>query len=215
MGNVRATAGAASLNVPRTYHAGMPERAARQAAVLVPVKAFGAAKRRLSPALDAAGRHRLAREMAGRVLAAAGTLPVAVVCDDEEVAEWARLHQARVIREPGRGLNGAVAEGVKQLAADGFATVIVAHADLPLARTLEWVGLFDGVTLVPDRHDDGTNVIALPSECGFVFSYGPGSFTRHLNETRRLGLELRVVREARLGWDIDVPADLRELPAPT
>jgi 2-phospho-L-lactate/phosphoenolpyruvate guanylyltransferase len=191
----------------------MSEHRPAPVAVLVPVKAFGSAKRRLSPALDAPDRHRLARDMAGLVLDAAGSLPVAVVCDDPEVAGWAQGRGARVIREPGRGLNGAVAEGVRQLAAAGFERVIIAHADLPLARDLGWVGAFPGVTIVPDRHDDGTNVLAIPSDRDFRFAYGPGSFRRHVDEARRLGLGLRVVREARLGWDIDVPADLRVLSA--
>ena len=47
---------------------------------------------------------------------------------------------------------------------------------------------FAGVPLVPDRQDNGTNLIRLPVECGFRFSYGPCSFERHLQECARLGL---------------------------
>jgi 2-phospho-L-lactate guanylyltransferase len=183
-------------------------------AVLVPVKAFGHAKIRLAPALDAAQRAQLARTMAERVLAAAHPLPVAVVCDDVEVARWAAQQGALVISEPGRGLNGAVAAGVDALALAGFGRVIVAHADLPLATELSWVGSWAGVTLVPDRHDDGTNVACVPVRSGFRFSYGPGSFGRHRAEAERLDLPLRVVREAALGWDVDVPSDLTDLPGP-
>ena len=77
-------------------------------AVLVPVKAFGEAKRRLSSALDPAARAALARRMAANVVAAAAPFAVAVVCDDEDVAAWAHEHGALVLHEPGRGLNGAV-----------------------------------------------------------------------------------------------------------
>src|SRR5258708_32525759 len=84
-----------------------------QVAVLVPVKAFARAKVRLAPALDAAARAALAEAMASQVLAAATSLPVAVVCDDPGVADWARRHGARVVWEPGRGLNGAVEAGVR------------------------------------------------------------------------------------------------------
>ncbi len=35
---------------------------------------------------------------------------------------------------------------------------------------------------MPDRHDDGTNVIALPAALGFRFAYGPGSFRHHVAE---------------------------------
>ena len=177
-------------------------------AVLVPVKAFADAKLRLAPALPPERRAALAQAMAERVLAAAGRLPVAVVCDNAEVAVWAARHGAIVLAEPGRGLNGAVEAGVSQLAAAGARQVIVAHADLPLATDLSWVAHFSGVTLVPDRRRDGTNVACVPAGAGFAFSYGPGSFERHAIEARRLGLALRVVTEPLLAWDVDVPADL-------
>jgi 2-phospho-L-lactate guanylyltransferase len=64
------------------------------------------------------------------------------------------------------------------------------------------------VTLVPDRRDDGTNVVSVPTDAGFAFSYGPGSFRRHAAEARRLGLPVRVLREPGLGWDVDIPDDL-------
>ena len=177
-------------------------------AVLVPVKAFTEAKLRLAPALAGPERSRLARSMATHVLDAARTLPTAVVCDDREVADWARDHGALVVWEPGRGLNGAVEAGVERLGNAGALRVIVTHADLPLAGDLTWVAAFPGVTLVPDRRDDGTNVACVPAGAGFSFSYGPGSFHRHGAEARRLGLPLRVVREPLLGHDVDVPDDL-------
>ncbi len=179
-----------------------------RAAVLVPVKAFTAAKLRLASALDAGERADLARSMAGAVLRAAGELPTFIVCDDDEVAAWATGHGAGVLWRPGHGLNGAVTDGVAALNQLGFVRVIVAHADLPHARQLAWAAAFPGVTLIPDRRDDGTNVASVPASAGFTFSYGPGSFRRHGAEARRLGLGLRVVRAPRLGWDVDVPDDL-------
>jgi len=176
--------------------------------VLVPVKAFGAAKARLAPTLDPAGRDALARVMAARVLAAAGPLPVAVVCDDDEVARWAQRLGAMVLPEPGRGLNGAVEAGVERLGAAGASEVLVAHADLPFAHDVARLAGFAGVTLVPDRRDDGTNVVCVPTGAGFRFHYGPGSFVRHRAEAQRLGLPWRVVRDPELTWDVDVPDDI-------
>ena len=181
--------------------------------MLVPVKSFQRAKLRLAGALPAVERALLARAMATRVVHAAGALPVAVVCDDPGVAEWAADLGAVVVETPGHGLNRAVHTGVDLLAAAGARRVIVAHADLALAVELTWVARFDGVTLVPDRRDDGTNVLCLPTGGSFRFSYGPGSFRRHGHEARRLGLPVRVVREPLLGHDVDVPADLLPLAA--
>ena len=177
-------------------------------AVLVPVKAFDQAKVRLAPAMSAPERAALAQEMATRVVASAAGLAVAVVCDDAQVAAWARRLGALVIWEPGRGLNGAVQEGVARLAAAGAGLVVVAAGDLPLATDLRWVTRFPGVTIVPDRRRDGTNVIAVPTSVAFTFSYGPGSFARHLDEARRTGLPIRVVHSSPLAWDVDVPDDL-------
>jgi 2-phospho-L-lactate guanylyltransferase len=146
--------------------------------------------------------------MAANVLGAAAGLPTFVVCDDAEVARFAGELGAEVLWRPGLGLNGAVTDGVAALGDLGFDPVLVAHADLPLAVDLGWLARPGLVTLVPDRHDDGTNVACVPARARFTFSYGPGSFRRHAAEARRLGLAVRVVREPSLGWDVDVPDDL-------
>jgi 2-phospho-L-lactate/phosphoenolpyruvate guanylyltransferase len=177
-------------------------------AVLVPVKSFAEAKHRLHAALSDTERAALARATADRVLAAALPLPVAVVCDDRLVAGWARARGALVVWEPGRGLNGAVEDGVARLRTAGVTQVTVAHSDLPRAVDLPLVGEFAGITLVPDRYGNGTNVIALPTDCGFEFSYGPGSFARHRSEAARIGLPTRVLDRPDLAWDIDEPADV-------
>ena len=179
-------------------------------AVLLPVKSFAEAKLRLAPALDPGRRAALARAMATLVVAAAAPLPTAVVCDDAEVASWARDLGALVVWEPERGLNRAVEAGVARLAAGGAVRVVVAHADLPRARAgrLAAVARFGGVTIVPDHDDNGTNVICVPGDAPFTFSYGPGSFVRHAAEAHRLALPLRVVRDPSLSHDVDLPSDL-------
>jgi 2-phospho-L-lactate/phosphoenolpyruvate guanylyltransferase len=180
-------------------------------AVLIPVKGFGDAKKRLADHLTPAERVDLAKEMAALVVRAASPLPAFVVCDDDGVATWARSVGADVVWRPGHGLNGAVTDGVASLAAAGFERVVVAHADLPLARALAWVAEFDGVTIVPDRRDDGSNVIAVPAQAAFGFAYGAGSFRRHAAEATRLGLPLRVVRRpGDLGLDVDLAGDLAD-----
>lgn len=178
-------------------------------AVLVPVKRFEEAKLRLAPALDGPARAALAREMAEQVLRAARPLPVTVVCDDRGVADWATAAGVEVLWTAGLGLNRAVAEGVTHLRDNGFARVVVSHADLPLAALGSLAALpREGVVLVPDRHDDGTNVASVPADAGFQWSYGPGSFERHRQAAQALGLSLTVVRDAGLGWDVDTPDDM-------
>jgi 2-phospho-L-lactate guanylyltransferase len=93
---------------------------------------------------------------------------------------------------------------------------VVAHADLPRARSLASMAR-DGarpiVALVPCHRDDGTPVLSVPVDLAFRFSYGPGSYRRHAAEARRGGAGLRVVRDPDLAFDVDVPEDLATLDA--
>ncbi|MFZ0250696.1 MAG: 2-phospho-L-lactate guanylyltransferase [Acidimicrobiales bacterium] len=199
-------------NAPPTQHAAHPaDIGLGPEVVLIPVKAFHQAKRRLGTTLSDADRVQLVRAMAAHVVAASAPLPVAVVCDDEDVAQWASDVGATVMWEPGQGLNGAVRAGVDRLARAGACWVTVAHGDLPRAHGLGVLAPFDGVTLVPDRRDDGTNVLRLPAGSDFCFSYGPGSFRAHRAEATRLGLPVRVLRHPDLAYDVDWPADVMEL----
>jgi 2-phospho-L-lactate/phosphoenolpyruvate guanylyltransferase len=178
------------------------------AVVLVPVKAFADAKARLAVVLGDDERERLARWMSARVLAAAGELPTYVACDDESVATWAAEHGASILWHPGVGLNAAVNNSVADLRDTGVSDVIIAHGDLPRAHSLATVAQPGTLTLVPDRHGDGTNVVALPTDMPFQLAYGPGSFRRHLDAAIAGGLSVRVRRDPLLALDIDTPADL-------
>ena len=179
--------------------------------MLIPVKAFADAKARLEEVLDADARSTLARQMAETVIAAAAPLPVTVVCNDGEVASWAATLGASVIQLDEPGLTPAVTAGVEALANAGFETVIVAHGDLPRATDLAQCASFDGVTLVPDHHGDGTPVASVPARAGFRFAYGPGSFAAHVAEAERLGLAWRSLPDPDLSFDVDGPEDLAAL----
>jgi len=185
--------------------------------VLIPVKAFHDAKGRLSDALPPEERAQLARAMATHIVQAQTELPVFIACDDDGVAEWAAEVGAEVIWCPGTDLNGAVQQGVEHLRSAGYARVAVAHSDLPFASSLASIAAWPGVTLVPDRHRTGSNVISIPTAVPFTFAYGEGSLARHLREAVRHRCGLRIVHDTNLGWDIDHPADLEphpDLPSP-
>jgi 2-phospho-L-lactate guanylyltransferase len=185
-------------------------------AVLLPVKGFSGAKARLEPVLSAENRASLAAFTAAGVLEAAEGVDTFVVCDNDEVAQWARERGAMVVRQHSAGLNGAVANGV-DTATYKREWVLIAHSDLPFPEALLSVIDLDlvttTVTIVPDRHLDGTNVLVIPARCGFTFHYGPASFSAHQAEAKRIGLPVRVIQHEQLGLDIDTPEDLAQLPA--
>lgn len=177
-------------------------------AALIPVKAFGDSKSRLRSALDDSARTELAKELATGVVKACQGLDPHVICEDEEVAEWATGLGAAVIEPPLSGLNRVVRFGVDAVCHAGFSRALVAHADLADPTSLRDLAELDGVVLVPDLAKDGTNVVLVPTGVGFGFSYGPNSFARHLSEAERLGGPLHVVIDGGLALDLDDPADL-------
>jgi 2-phospho-L-lactate guanylyltransferase len=146
--------------------------------------------------------------MASSVVAAAHELPVLIVYDDPAVGVWATRVGANSIAATEPGLNAAVDAGREHLIEQGLDRVIIAHADLPHATDLRPVGEFDGITLVPDRAGDGTNVLCVPSDVDFTFCYGPSSFATHLRRAKATGRDVRVFNDPRLAWDVDHPDDL-------
>ena len=178
-------------------------------AVLVPVKRFTAAKGRLTDVLTSADRAGLAEWMASGVLEVVAEIPTFVACDDEAVASWAKRMGAHVIWGAGLGLNGAVDDGVAHIIAHGYDQVLVSHADLALPGALLDVAHEGRITLVPDRRDDGTNVMSFPASHPLRAAYGGGSFARHLGQAlAQTTAPVEVRRDLELSLDLDTARDL-------
>ena len=181
--------------------------------VLIPIKDFRQAKNRLAQRLDSHQRQELARSMAEQVIRAAAGLDVRVVCSDAQVAQWARSMGVAVEWVEADGLNPAITAAVAQLDPEAK-SIMICHADLPRARTLSGLVTPGRVTIVPDRHLDGTNVLVVPAGTAFRFQYGAGSLHAHIGEALRLGLDVEIRQIPDLQWDVDTPADLDEDPEP-
>ena len=110
----------------------------------------------------------------------------------------------------------AVAHGEATSDDRGGLSTAGTHADLPDIVSLDAVTADAGepvAVIAPCHRDDGTPVLsipvlAVPDHPPFEFSYGPGSFARHGSAARRAGLEVRVVRDHALAFDVDGPDDL-------
>ena len=189
---------------------------ARDVGVVIPIRSFELGKARLADELDAPARVALARALAQTVLLAAGSRPVVVVSSAPDVLDWARARGVTVLADPG-SLDGAARAGVEWFAERGAARAVVAHGDLPLASSLDPVCSDASrpiAVIVPCHRDDGTTVLAVPTGGSFAFSYGPGSFRRHVAAAHAAGLAVRVVRDPELAFDLDVPEDLAQLATP-
>jgi 2-phospho-L-lactate guanylyltransferase len=186
---------------------------------VVPVKPFRVAKARLSTALNADNRARLARVMLEDVLDAmvasrhllAGLL---VVTADDEAAPIARSHGAIVLSEAApAGINRAIARALDHLAGAPEAGMLVVPADLPqvsaaaVERIVGLLGAPRAVAIVPAT-DGGTNLLACKPAGIIPPSFGPLSFDRHRQAARLAGVTPTILAWSDLGHDVDRPEDL-------
>jgi 2-phospho-L-lactate/phosphoenolpyruvate guanylyltransferase len=191
-----------------------------EAGVVIPVRSFTRGKSRLAASF---GRDSLAhsllgyrsheefvRGLADRAVDAAAARPTAIVSSAPEVVEWASNRGLSVVADSG-SLDSAAAAGREWATQLGCVRVVVVHADLPDIVSLDSVAADAGaavMVIVPCHRGDGTPVLSVPVAATFEFSYGPGSFDRHCAAAKRAGLDVHVVHDAAMSFDIDGPDDL-------
>jgi 2-phospho-L-lactate guanylyltransferase len=177
---------------------------------IVPFKGLGGAKTRLSGALGAEERGRLALDMLERVLAAceqAGSIRRTLLVTPHPGAFSAGRD---VLVDHGTGH----ADAIELAFADprGRDGVLVVMADCPLIEpeALErLVAAAKPLALVPSE-DGGVNALALRPLDGFRPRFGV-SASSMIASAREAGLEPAVLQDARLAFDVDRPVDLARL----
>ena len=182
-----------------------------QVVIGIPVKPFGAAKRRLADVLGATERARLGRELAERTVAAvdaSGATPLILSADDQ-VTDWARSIGVDVLLDEGSSLDQAAAVALARIRSQHAAWAVL-HADVPtlthndLRRPVEILAA--GGAVIAPSSDGGTSLLGSSLD-EFRFQYGPGSFHRHLAGLASHDPFVAVSRG--LALDLDTPDDLR------
>jgi 2-phospho-L-lactate guanylyltransferase len=135
---------------------------------VIPVKRLGLAKTRLRGAVPM-DRHpdlalAMVRDTAAAVLAAATVAELIVVTDDPVAGDAVRELGARVVPDPGGGLNAAMRFGADEAAGLSAYRVVLA-GDLPALRPGQLddaLGRVSGRCFVPDAAGTGTVLLAVP-----------------------------------------------------
>lgn len=174
---------------------------------IIPVKSFRMGKQRLVGSVGSVDRENLGRRLAGHVAAtveSAGLIPL-VVTADTDVAAWATESGFPSLPDPGDGLDAAASAGVDWAAHSGSDWVVL-HSDLPLLSHGDVTALAEvvrsGSPAIAPSSDGGTSAIGWRGR--FDFSFGVGSFHRHLARLE----SPRIVARTGLLLDIDSPDDL-------
>lgn len=208
-----------------------------KATAILPVKRFGAAKRRLAAGIDEGRRQALVAAMLEDVLEAIGAASMVeraiVVSDEPRAAEIAAGAGAEVIPDrdfvvwgpyapqkaksalggQAGGHSEAALAGIAHAEAAGAECVALLPGDCPLLDPRELDRLLTGVpapyvAVVPDRHGAGTNALVLSPPGAIRPAFGEGSRERHVAAARAAGVPFAVEELASLGLDVDTPADL-------
>ena len=193
----------------------------RRLDVLIPCKSFELGKSRLARVLSERERAAMCRRFLERTIEQAGNARVggrvAVVSDDADVLAAAASAGAEPVRAPSPGLNAALkfANGAL-LASDPKADLLVVPIDLPhvTAELLRDIARRRAdMVMAPDLQGVGTNLLMLRARArpDFPFSYGTRSFDTHVAIAAERRYRLAIIRDERLGFDVDEPLDLAAL----
>jgi FO synthase len=187
---------------------------------VVPVKRFGLAKRRLTPALGAGERAHLARVMFEDVLDALSRANkhlagVAVVTADKDAARLAEQHGAVAVSDEGcDDINLAIRLGIETILNRGAGAVLVIPSDIPhlspeaVAAAVAAIDVSPSLAAVQATQDGGTNLLACRPATAVPLCFGPDSFEKHRRSARIQGMNVCALPAGDLGLDIDRPEDL-------
>ncbi len=187
---------------------------------VVPVQRLETAKSRLSGILSPDERRHLVTDLLDNVLHALTNASrvdeIVVVSPDQLILQRVARPGVQAVRQPGRGLNEAIRLGRDRAIDLGADALLIVLADLPRLSAREVdellvVSARAAVTLAPDRHGHGTNVLALRPADAIEPAFGVDSFHRHLAEAQHSGLPVEIVRLAGMAFDVDTVDDLNDL----
>jgi 2-phospho-L-lactate guanylyltransferase len=204
---------------------------------LVPLRSLEGGKARLGGAIDAEERETLLRGLLDQTLdvltAWQACRTVHVVSMDAEVlqvvaqrdlASDARRTPVRTLLQEREGLNEALAFARDDALAEGATAVLMLPVDLPLLTTEALDLLLEAtdaaiaagsgrpvVVIAPSDARGGTNALLLSPPAVIGPSFGVASLEAHLRAAETADASVQIVRDPRLGFDLDTPEDLERL----
>ena len=187
--------------------------------VIIPVKPLRRSKSRLSDVLTEDERTLLNYHMLENTLSILKEIHnidgVLVVSRDPGALSLARTFEAKTLQEDGEpGLNLALKRAVVVAKAYSANSIMILPADLPLITCKEIESVIDKLDannkmiISPDRRMSGTNMLIVSPADLVEFSFGPGSFERHVRQAQAKNAHIDVYQLESVGLDIDLPEDL-------
>jgi len=188
--------------------------------VIVPVKPLRRSKSKLTSILTEDERAILNLKLYENTLKTVRGIGIPhnilVVSKDSSVLATARMYNAKTLQEDGEsGLNLALKKAIQVVKAYSAQSVLILPIDLPLITKDDIASLLDAgksspvMVIAPDRKMSGTNMLLISPPDLIEFSYGPGSFERHVRQAQSQGAHIEVKKLDTAELDIDSPEDLQ------
>jgi len=191
-------------------------------AILIPVKEFHEAKKRLAPHFTPADRSDLAEAMCEDFFSVVAQTRCAdrvfVISKEPGALSRARKRGWETIVESQQtSESSSVDAGSLYCAEQGVRALLRLPIDLPLVEPCDIEAVFEqldvapSVVMVPSSDGTGTNALLRSPAVLFPSHFGSHSFHRHLAEAQACGAHIRVFRNPHLELDIDELDDLRRV----
>ncbi len=187
---------------------------------IVPVKPLSRAKSRLGDVMTPDDREELATRLLKRtmrlLLSLSSIQGVLVISRDSRALAMVRDLGAQTVQESGTPeLNNALMRATHILKAWGANASIIVPADIPLLKRDDIEAVLNlgryqnSVVLVPDRHEQGTNLMLMRPPGLIPYAYGEHSFNAHQQLAHQFGASVQIYHSERVGLDLDTADDLR------
>src|SRR3979490_2587930 len=191
-------------------------------ALLLPVKDLNNAKKRLIGVLTPEERLGLAGAMLADTIRAVRGVELAdkifIVTNYEPAMRVAQENGWEILREEQQISESDSVDAASMICEDrGVTALLRVPLDVPLVQSSDIDELLalqceePALVIVPSRDGLGTNAILRMPPALFPSHFGNGSYTKHVDEAKRVGARVILRRNTRLEMDVDDEADLREL----
>lgn len=184
---------------------------------IIPVKRLDSSKSRLSSMLDKESRIKLSIYLLEDLLSVVDCVFDSVVVGyDDEVKRISEMFSSKFIKDNGSGVNDAVRFANEYCKA--YDATIVLPIDLILLTTIDLVIIKEvarrvkrGIVITPSRRLDGTNILLRKPPLVMDTYYDMDSYLIHIDKALEQGLEVNILLNNRLRYDLDDAKDLKYL----
>lgn len=187
----------------------------KQICAVTAVKSLIRAKSKLGKVLNFNERKELVLCMLEDVIKAVryAGIPLFVVSPDEEVLKFVEEKGCKGVKDTGIGLNEAFELGRREVMNQGFDSVLLLPADLPLLRAWEVqkileMGADEKFVVLSPTQRGGTGALYLRPPTLIPLRFEGESFSSHFQEALRAGVKPRIFESMGTRMDLDEPEDI-------